>query len=267
MIGALTAAARDGAIVTHRNLIRMKRVPDIIVFAVIQPVIFVLLFRYVLGSAITVPGTSYTEFLMAGIFAQSVVFASANTTVGLAEDVQKGIVERFRTLPMSPAAVLVGRSTADLLLNALVTPVLLCAGLLVGWRIRSNVFEAAAAVGLLLLLAYAMIWVAAYIGVCVRSVQVAQSAGFIWLIPASFLSNAVVPTANMSRAVRTIADWNPVSTTSTAMRELFGNAGPPLATASWPDRHAVAVSLLWDLGLLAIFVPLAVQRYRRATSR
>ena len=265
---ALRAALHDGAILTRRNIIRMARLPDVIVFAVVQPIIFVLLFRYVFGSAIDVPGVPYAEFLMAGVFAQTVVFASANTCIGLADDVQTGVLERFRTLPMSPAAVLIGRSTADLLLNVLVTPALLACGLLVGWRIRSSALEALAGVGLMLLLAYAMIWVSCFVGLTVRSVQVAQSAGIIWLIPLSFLSNAFVPTSGMPAALRTIAEWNPVSTVGTAMRDLFGNDNDAVAPpTSWPDRHAVVVSLVWCALLLVIFVPLSVRRYRRTTSR
>jgi ABC-2 type transport system permease protein len=268
MRSSIRAAAHDGAIVTRRNLIRMARLPDVIVFAVVQPIIFVLLFRYVFGGAIDTPGVPYAEFLMSGVFVQTVAFASANTCIALADDVQTGIIERFRTLPMSPAAVLIGRSTADLFVNVLVTPVLLACGLLVGWRIRSSPLEALAGVGLMLLLGYAMIWVSSFVGLSVRSVQVAQSAGVIWLIPVSFLSNAFVPTANMPTVVRTIADWNPVSTVGTAMRELFGNTGDAAtAPTSWPDRHALEVSLVWCVVLLAVFVPLSVRRFRRATSR
>lgn len=267
MRSALRAVVHDGIVLTRRNVIRMARLPDVIVFAIVQPIIFVLLFRYVLGSAIAVPGVAYAEFLMAGVFVQTVAFASANTCIGLADDAQTGILERFRTLPMSSAAVLVGRSTADLLLNVLVTPVLLGCGLLVGWRIRSSALEALGGVALLLLFAYTMIWVSAFVGLSVRSVQVAQSAGFVWLIPVSFVSNAFVPTARMPAAVRTVADWNPVSTVGTAMRELFGNTEGAAPSTSWPDQHALAVSLVWCAVLLAIFVPLSVRQYRRAAGR
>jgi ABC transporter DrrB family efflux protein len=245
----------------------MRRLPDVIVFAVLQPILFVLLFRYVFGSAIEPPGVAYAEFLMAGIFTQSVVFASANTSIAMADDLQKGILERFRTLPMSPTAVLAGRSAADLVLNIAVTPVLLVTGLLVGWRIRGGALDALLAVALLLLFAYTMIWISAYIGLCVRSVQVAQSAGYIWLVPVSFVSNAFVPTADMPAPVRAVADWNPVSTVNTAMRDLFGNRPDAVGLQAWPDRHAALVSVLWCVGLLGVFVPLCVQRYRRTASR
>jgi ABC-2 type transport system permease protein len=262
------ALVHDGLIVTRRNLLRMKRVPDVVVFAAIQPLMFVLLFAYVFGSAIKVPGISYREFLMAGVFTQTVAFGSASTSVGLAEDLQRGIIERFRSLPMSRAAVLIGRTSADLLNNLVVTIVLTGTGLLVGWRLRSSVPEAFAGFVLLLLFAYAMSWISAFIGLSVRSVEVAQSAGFIWLFPVTFVSNAFVPTAGMPRMLRVIAEWNPISAVTTALRKLFGNTSAQLAPpTSWPERHAVGLAVLWCIVILVVFVPLSVRRYRIASTR
>lgn len=264
----LRAIVHDGRIVTRRNLLRMKRVPDVIVFAAIQPLMFVLLFAYVFGSAIKVPGISYREFLMAGVFTQTVAFGSASTSVGLADDLQRGIVERFRSLPMSRAAVLIGRTSADLLNNVVVTTVLVGTGLLVGWRMRSGVLDAVSGFLLLLLFAYAMSWVSAYIGLRVRSVEVAQSAGFIWLFPVTFVSNAFVPTAGMPTALRKIAEWNPISAVTTALRKLFANTNEQIAPMNiWPERHAIALAVMWCLLILVIFVPLSVRRYRVAATR
>ncbi|MBA3620119.1 MAG: ABC transporter permease, partial [Acidothermales bacterium] len=162
-MSALAQAAADGMVVTKRNLIKIKRIPDLLIFSSIQPIMFVLLFAYVFGSAINVPGVDYKEFLMAGIFTQTVAFGSALTAVGLADDLQKGIIDRFRSLPMARSAVLVGRTTSDLLNNVLVVVIMSVCGLLVGWRIREGLLSAVAAYALLLLFAYAMSWVSATI--------------------------------------------------------------------------------------------------------
>ena len=262
------AIVHDGLVVTRRNLLRMKRVPDVVVFAAIQPLMFVLLFAYVFGSAIKVPGISYREFLMAGVFTQTVAFGSASTSVGLAEDLQRGIIERFRSLPMSRAAVLIGRTSADLLNNLVVTIVLIGTGLLVGWRMRSGLLDAASGFVLLLVFAYAMSWISAFIGLSVRSVEVAQSAGFIWLFPVTFVSNAFVPTAGMPTGLRKIAEWNPISAVTTALRKLFGNTNEQIAPMNnWPERHAIALAVMWCVLILVTFVPLSVRRYRVAATR
>jgi ABC-type multidrug transport system permease subunit len=267
-MNAVNQAIRDGLVVTQRNLIKIKRVPDLLIFSTIQPIMFVLLFAYVFGSAIELPGVNYREFLMAGIFTQTVAFGSALTSIGLAEDLQKGIIDRFRSLPMSRAAVLVGRTTSDLVNNAFVVVVMSVCGLLVGWRIRSSVPEAVAGFALLLLFAFAMSWVSALIGLSVRSVEVAQSAGFIWLFPLTFVSSAFVPTDNMPTVLRKIAEWNPVTAVATGCRDLWGNTNEDIAPlSSWPQRHAVFLAVAWSVALLAVFVPWSVRRYRAAASR
>jgi ABC-type polysaccharide/polyol phosphate export permease len=267
-MSVLQSAVRDGLIVTQRNLIKIKRVPDLLIFSTIQPIMFVLLFAYVFGSAIDVPGVSYREFLMAGVFTQTVAFGSAFTSIGLAEDLQKGVIDRFRSLPMSRAAVLIGRTTSDLVNNAFVLVVMSAAGLIVGWRIHTNPLQAASGFAIMLLFAFALSWVSALIGLTVRTVEVAQSAGFIWLFPLTFISNAFVPTNNMPLVLRKIAEWNPVTAVSTACRTAFGNTNESVAPlTSWPDRHAAVVAIGWSLLLLVVFVPLAVRRYRAAASR
>jgi ABC-2 type transport system permease protein len=263
----IVQALADGMVVTRRNLIKIKRVPDLLVFSTIQPIMFVLLFAYVFGGAIQVPGVNYREWLMGGIFTQTVVFGSAVTAIGLADDLQKGIVDRFRSLPMARSAVLVGRTTSDLVNNVLVVAVMALTGLLVGWRIRDGVLRALAAVALMLLFAYAMSWVSAVIGLSVRSVEVAQNAGFLWLFPVTFLSSVFVPLESYNDFLRPIAQWNPISTLAEAVRRLFGNASAVPISDTFAGRHPVLLSLLWCAGLLAVFVPLAVRRYRAAAAR
>jgi len=260
-------AVGDGMVVTKRNLIKIKRIPDLLIFTTIQPVMFVLLFAYVFGGAIAVTGGNYREFLMGGIFVQTVVFGSAITAVGLADDLQKGIIDRFRSLPMARSAVLVGRTTSDLVNNVIVVVVMSVCGLLVGWRIRGGVVDAVAAFALMLLFAYAMSWISAVVGLSVSSVEVAQSAGFIWLFPLTFLSNAFVPLETLPSWLQPVAEWNPVTSVVTAVRDLFGNTNgaPPLD--SFPAQHPILVSLAWCAAILAVFVPLAVSRYRAAATR
>ncbi len=257
----------DALVVAKRNLLQIPRVPDLVVFSTIQPIMFVLLFAYVFGSAIPLPGGgSYREFLIPGIFAQVAAFSSATTSVGVAEDMTKGLVDRFRSLPMARSAVLVGRTLSDIVRNCFQFVVLTLCGLLVGWGIHNGLIDALAAYGLLILFGFAMSWIGAYIGLSVHSVEVANTAGFIWLFPLTFLSNAFVPIGGMPDWLQTIAEWNPVSATVTACRELFGNPNPVTSDAS-PSRHPIFVSLLWSVLILAVFVPLCVRRYRDATSR
>ncbi len=261
-------AISDGFVVAKRNLIKIKRIPDLIIFTLVQPIMFVLLFAYVFGGAINVPGVNYREYLMAGIFVQTVAFGSGLTAIGLAEDMQKGIIDRFRSLPMSRAAVLLGRTSSDLVNNALVVLVMTLCGLLVGWRIRDGFVEAVAGFALLLFFAYAMSWIAATIGLSVRSVEVAQSAGLIWLFPLTFLSNAFISTDTLPGWLQPIADWNPVSSVILAVRDLFGNAPAGAGRGSgFPAEHPILLAVLWSVAILVIFMPLAVNRYRRAAAR
>jgi ABC transporter DrrB family efflux protein len=264
----VAGALHDGWVVTKRNLIKIKRIPDLLIFSTIQPIMFVLLFAYVFGGAIAIPGVHYREYLMAGIFTQTVAFGSALTAIGLAEDLTKGIVDRFRSLPMSRAAVLIGRTTSDLLNNLLVVIVMSVCGLLVGWRVHTGPLGALAGFGLLFLFGYAMSWVSAVIGLSVRSVEVAQPAGFIWLFPATFLSNAFTATNTLPSWLQPVADWNPISSIVLALRDLWGNAPAGLARGSgFPAQHPILLALLWSAGILVVFVPLAINRYRRVSAR
>jgi ABC transporter DrrB family efflux protein len=267
-MSALTEAVADGAVVAKRNLIKIKRVPDLLVFTTLSPIMFVLLFAYVFGSAITIEGLDYREFLIAGIFAQTVIFGATITGAGLAEDMQKGIIDRFRSLPMSRSAVLVGRTASDVLNNVITITVMSLTGLLVGWRIRTSFGEALAGFLLLLLFAYAVSWVFACVGLLVPSPEVVNNASFIVIFPVTFIANTFVPSENLPAVLRAIAEWNPVSSVTQAARELFGNLPPgyPEPTA-WSLQNPVLYTLIWVVLLLAVFVPVAIRLYKRAASR
>ncbi|MFD0276518.1 ABC transporter permease [Kitasatospora sp. NPDC127111] len=264
----VAATLHDSWVVAKRNLRRMTRIPEIVVFGLMQPVMFVLLFSYVMGGAIQIPGTqassdAYIQFLMAGIFAQTVTFATAGASAGIAEDMTKGLVDRFRSLPMARSAVLVGRTLADLCQTAFTLVVLALVALAVGWRIHEGALEALAAFGLLLLLGYAFSWIGALIGLSVRSPEAATSAGLIWLFPLTFISNAFVPISSMPGWLQGIAYWNPFSATVQACRNLFGNQVGPVDSA-WPMQHAELVSVLWSVLITAVFSWLSVRKYRSA---
>ncbi|BFO14874.1 ABC transporter permease [Streptomyces sp. KM77-8] len=225
---------RDSLVVAKRNLIRMVRIPEVIIFGLIQPIMFVVLFSYVFGGSMDIGGSTspevYREFLMAGIFAQTVTFATAGAGAGIAEDMHKGLIDRFRSLPMARGAVLTGRTLADMVQTALTLLVLAVVALLVGWRTHTSMGEVLGAFGLLLLTGYAFTWIGALIGLTVRTPEAATSGGLVWLFPVTFVSNAFVDSSNMTPWLRHIADWNPFSATVQACRELFGNPGSPPRT-------------------------------------
>jgi ABC-2 type transport system permease protein/oleandomycin transport system permease protein len=251
-------ALADGLVLAKRNLVQIPRVPELLVFATIQPVMFVLLFRYVFGGAIDVGSTSYVNFLMAGIFVQTVAFGSMTTGIGLAEDLQRGLVDRFRSLPMARSAVLTGRTIADLVRNMFVVVVMLAVGLLVGFRPEAGVVGWVTAIGLLLLLSFAFSWIGATIGLVVRSVEAVQSAGFIWLFPLTFASSAFVPTEDMPGWLQTFADHQPMTQVINAVRGFL--LDQPIGSHGWQ-------ALTWCVGILLVFVPLSVSLYRRTTAR
>ncbi|MBV9820972.1 MAG: ABC transporter permease [Actinobacteria bacterium] len=258
----------DGAVVAKRNLIKIKRVPDLLVFSTISPIMFILLFAYVFGSAIPVQGISYREFLIPGIFAQTVIFGATLTGAGMADDMKKGIIDRFRSLPMSRSAVLIGRTGSDVANNVLIIAVMSLTGLIVGWRIRSSVGEAIGGFLLLVVFAYAISWIMAWVGLIVPSVEVVNNASFVVIFPLTFIANTFVPTNNFPKPLKFVANWNPVSSVTQAARQLFGNVP---ANAPQPDywslRHPVLYTLGWVLLLLLIFIPLSVRQYKKAASR
>ncbi|SFL22024.1 ABC transporter permease [Geodermatophilus ruber] len=268
-MSSLAATLSDSAVITKRNLIKVKRVPDLIVFATLSPIMFVLLFRYVFGGSIQVPGDiSYAEFLLPGIFAQTVVFGSTVTGASIAEDLQKGLIDRFRSLPMSRSAVLIGRTIADAGLNIISIAVMALTGLAVGWRIHTSVGEAVGGFLILLLFAFAISWLMALVGLLVRTPEVVNNASFIVIFPLTFVANTFVPLETFPSVLRTFAEWNPVSSVVQSARELFGNTVPGAPTSdAWSLQHPVLYTLLWVVIILAVFVPLSVRAYRGTASR
>ena len=248
----------DALVLARRNLMQIPRIPEELLFSTIQPIMFVLLFRYVFGGAIAVSGTTYVNYLMAGIFAQTVIFGSTTTGIGLANDLQKGLVDRFRSLPMAKSAVLTGRTLSDLVRNVFVVAVMWVVGLLVGFRPAGSFLELAGAIGLLLLVSFAFSWISATIGMAVSSVEAAQSAGFIWLFPLTFASSAFVPTKSMPDWLRVFAEHQPVSLVVNGVRGLLLNQ---------PDAATIWQAVAWCVGILIVFVPLAVLAYGRRTAR
>ncbi len=265
---AATQVLADSAVIAKRNVIKIKRVPDVLVFVVLSPIMFVLLFAYVFGNSIDIPGTSYREFLIAGIFAQTVMFGATFTGAGIAEDMQKGIIDRFRSLPMARSAVLAGRTASDVIYNVLSLVIMAVTGLLVGWRIRGSIFDTVLAFALLLLFAYAISWIMAFIALLVPSPEVINNASFMVIFPMTFVANTFVPSDSLPGPLQAFAEWNPVSTVTQAARELFGNipAGTPEPSA-WPLQHPVLYTLLWIVGIVAVFGPLSVNRYKKANTK
>ncbi|MEU6560064.1 ABC transporter permease [Nocardia nova] len=258
----------DSITIAKRNVIKIKRVPDVLIFSTLSPIMFVLLFAYIFGSAITVQGTSYREFLIAGIFAQTSVFGATFTGTSLAEDMQRGIIDRFRSLPMAPSAVLVGRTVADVVINVVSLVVMSVTGLLVGWRIHGSILDTVLAYVLLLLFAYAISWIMAVVGLLVRAPEVFNNASFMVIFPLTFIANTFVPSDVLPTPLRVIAEWNPVSAVTQATRDLFGNTSPANPTPDvWSLQHPVATTLIWVVAILVIFVPLALGQFKRSVSR
>jgi ABC-2 type transport system permease protein len=273
-MSAVAQSLGDGWTITRRNLIKVKRVPDLLVGSIISPIMFVLLFAFVFGGSISLPGAPevdpalYRQFLIAGIFAQTMIFGATITGSGMAQDLKTGIIDRFRSLPMAPSAVLIGRTTADVVNNVLTVLIMTLTGLVVGWRVTSSVPEALLGYVLLLFFAYCISWLMAYVGMLVRTPEVFNNASFIVIFPLTFIANTFVPSENLPGPLKTFAEWNPVSSVTQAARELFGNIlpGTPPPTA-WPLQNPVLYTVLWGVTLLVIFVPLTVRQYQRAAAR
>ncbi|MFX4292604.1 ABC transporter permease [Streptomyces bohaiensis] len=262
---ALALAGRDAGIIAWRNLLNLGRTPGSVIAALVQPLMFVLLLAYVFGGSLG--GDDYRVYLMGGIFAQAVTFNAAFTALGLANDMHKGLVDRFRSLPTPRSSVVLGRTLSDLTMSTVTLTVTALCGLLVGWRTDAPAHHVLLGFVVILLFAFAMSWVGATIGLTARSVEVAQSAGLIWLFPVTFVSSAFVSPTAMPGPLRTVAEWNPVSATATAARQLFGNV-PPAGLGpgdAWPVRNALPYSLLCTAVITAVFMALAVRRYRRIT--
>src|SRR5215831_12129891 len=260
-------AVKDTWVLAVRSIRRIAREPEQLSDVTIQPVIFVLLFSYVFGSAIHLPGGgSYHQYLISGMFGLAMAGSAPGTAVAMTTDMSTGLIDRFRSLPMSRAAVLAGRTLADLLTQALGIVVLIGTGLAVGWRIHNGIGAALLAVGLSLLFAFAMTWAGACAGMLLRSPEAAQAIGFVVFLPLAFVSNAFVPTQGMPAWLRGFADWNPMSAVAAACRNLFGGS-VPMQTTAWPMLHPELAVILWSAGLIAVFAPAAVWLYRRKVLR
>ncbi len=257
-MSSLGGAVSDTLVVAERNLLRIPRAPDLLLAFTVQPVMFTLLFVYVFGGAIQTPGFDYEDFLIPGIVVQSIAFGGFVTAIGLTDDLNKGLIDRFRSLPMARSAVLAGRTIADVATNALQLAVLVIVGVLVGFRFGASVPEVIAGFGLMLLFGYAFSWLFALIGLLVSSPEAAQSAGFIFLFPLTFASSAFVPVESMPSWLETFAELNPFTVVVDALRALW--LGAPAGNSVWG-------AFAWTLGLLLVFAPLAVSRYRTAASR
>ena len=261
-------AIADSIVITKRQLLQLARVPEVLIFSTIQPVMFVLLFRYVFGGSIATeqPG-GYVQLLMPGIFVQTVAFTLAATASGLAEDMKKGLIDRFRSLPIARSALILGRTLGDSLLNIVVLAVMGIAGFVVGWRPSSGVFSIALGFLFLLFFGYALSWVGIYIGLSARDARVVQNVSFLVTFPLTFLSNAFAPTTGMPRPLQYVAEWNPVSTMVAACRQLFGIENEFGATAgSFPSENPLTMSLIYMAIIMIIFVPMSVKKYQNASN-
>jgi len=249
---------RDTWAEAGRHLTATRRNPDLLVFATIQPIMFVVLFVYVFGGAISVPGfSSYQQFVVPGIFAQTIVFGSAFTSIGIAEDMQKGFIDRLRSLPMYPSAVLVGRTVSDLVRNTFTFLIMVVVGVLVGFRFEGGLLDAAVATLLLLAFAFAFSWIQALIGLSVKSVEAANSAGFIWMFPMTFISSAFVDPSTMPGWLQPIADHNPFTVVTNATRALYNGMDP---------GNDLWISIAWAIGITVVFAALSFRKFT-STSR
>ena len=259
---------QDIFIITRRQILLLIRVPEVLIFSTIQPVMFVLLFRFVFGGSIDTgqPG-GYVQLLMPGIFVQTVAFTLAGTASGLAEDMKKGLIDRFRSLPISRSALVIGRTLGDSLLNIVVLTVMGITGYIVGWRPTGGVGNMLLGFLFLLLFGYALSWVGVLVGLSAKDARVVQNVSFIVTFPLTFLSNAFAPTTGMPRALQYFAEWNPVSTMVAGCRSLFGletEFGAP--AGSFPSEYPLITSLAYMVILMAIFIPLSARKYARAAN-
>ncbi|MGH2763338.1 MAG: ABC transporter permease [Thermoleophilaceae bacterium] len=258
-MSSLAYSLSDTVVLAKRNLLRIPRAPDLLISFTVQPIMFVVLFVYVFGGAIETPGfEDYTDFLMPGIIVQTMSFGGFVTALGLAEDLKKGLVDRFRSLPMARSAVLSGRTLADVATNTVSLTIMIGVGLLVGFSFDANPLEIVAGIGLMLLFGYAFSWVFAFFGLSASSAEAAQAIGFMAIFPLTFASSAFVPVESMPSGLEEFAEANPFTTMTDAMRALWVDT---------PAGDDIWLAVVWCVGLIAVFAPLAVARYRRAVSR
>jgi len=258
--------AKDAIVLTRRGLQRIRHEPMQLSDVTFQPVIFVLLFAYVFGSAMSIGQGAYKEFLVAGLFGMIIAQTAPGTTVGITTDMTTGVIDRFCSLPMSRSAVLAGRTLADTCTSALAVVVVATTGYLVGWRINNGLLDALAAFALLLLFAFAVSWCGACLGMVMSNVETAQATAFMVFLPLTFVSNAFVPTQRLPGWMQPIANWNPISAVAAACRELFGNPNPSARIDVWPMQHPIEATIAWSVLIIAVFAPIAVRLYQQKTA-
>jgi ABC transporter DrrB family efflux protein len=253
----------DVWVLTKRSIARIRREPETLSQVTIQPVMFVLMFAYVFGGAIQIPGGgSYNEYLIGGMIGMGLAQTAPGTAVAVVSDMSTGLIDRFRSLPMSRAAVLTARTIADLLTQMIGATVTAGVGLAIGWRVHTSAGDVIEAFALALLFGYAFTWAGVCLGMVLRSPEAAQQTGFVIFLPLTFISSAFVPTQGMPGWLQPIAEWNPLSSLAAACRQLFGNPNPAAAVQSWPTQHAEMAVIVWSAAMLAVFAPLAVRLYR-----
>lgn len=263
----LAGKFRDVVVLTRRNIVHIAREPAQLSDVTVQPVLFTLLFVYVFGSGVAVPGGGkYVNFALAGLLALNLTTSAIGTAVGLSTDLNTGVINRFRSLPMWRSSVLVGRSVADVASATLCVSIVVLTGLAIGWRAGTSPVSVLGGLGVALLFSYALSWGCACLGIMSKSPESAQGIGLVILFPLAIVSNALVPTAGMPAWMRTLADWNPVSAMASSCRQLFGNPNPSAAIHVWPMQHPVMASILWSIGMLMVFAPIATVLYRRRTT-
>jgi ABC-2 type transport system permease protein len=256
----------DSLALARRNLEHVRQIPEKLIDVTLQPLMFVLLFAYVFGGVIHVPGGSYHEYLIGGILVQTIAFGMMGPGTSIATDMTEGIVDRFRSLPMSRAAYLLGHVIAEVSAALLAIVVLGVSGLVVGWRIHSDVLHALAGFSLLALFALASVWMGTMIGLLVRTADAVMGVAFIFVFPLTFIANTFVPAGGLPDGLRQVAEWNPISALAAAVRQLFGNPTAVPHGAEWPLQHPVAAAFAWAVLLIAVAVPLTLRRYRARTT-
>jgi ABC-2 type transport system permease protein len=256
----------DTWVIARRGLKHMRRQPEALSDATIQPVMFVLLFAFVFGGAINVPGGgSYKEFLMGGIFAQTIVFGAFGVALALSNDRNNGAIDRFHSLPIPRATVLAGHAVANLIRALLPIAFMTATGLVVGWRIHTGVLDVLAGYGLMVVFSFAMIWIGVLLGSVVKTPEGVQGIAFVAIFPITFIASTFVPTSTLPEPLKTFAEWNPTSSLANALRDLFGNpGGVPPADGAWPLQHPALYTLLWAVAIVAICAPIAVRQYQRS---
>jgi ABC-2 type transport system permease protein len=265
-LGTVGAKLRDVVVMTRRNLVHIAREPMQLSDVTVQPVLFTVLFVYVFGSGMSIPHESYTDYVLAGLLTMNLVTSSMGTGVGLATDLSTGMVERFRTLPMWRASVLVGRTISDLLSAAVCSAIVAVTGIIVGWRPGLGFISVLGGFGVALLFSYALTWPTACLGLLAKEPESAMSIGFVVIFPLAFVSNALVPTVHMPAWLRVVADWNPVSAVTSSVRDLFGNPNLNVPNGGWPVEHPLAAALAWSVGLVVVCAPIATHLFRKRTT-